>query len=122
MNVIMAIFKGVDWVAISTIIILFLGILFIPYDGWLDRMAWKIAAFMQKKAEHKDFADKYFWGIVMAVAALAFFILKLFFNMTTGRAFYWVAVMSLILCGLAVVAFGYAMYGTRDKHVSTKKG
>lgn len=121
MDTIMAILKGVDWIAISAIVILFLGILFIPHDGWIYRLEWKMASFMQKKAERKNFIDKYFWGISLAVAALAFFILKLFFDMTTGRAFYWVVVMGLILCGLALVAFGYAMYGTRDKHVSTKK-
>ncbi|MBU2028362.1 hypothetical protein KJ761_00515 [Patescibacteria group bacterium] len=68
----------------------------------------------------KDFMDKHFWWVVIAVVILAFAILKMFFDMTTSNAIQWVAIGSLILCCVALGVFGYAMYGARDKHVSTK--
>jgi cell division protein FtsW (lipid II flippase) len=70
----------------------------------------------------KDFMDKYFWWVMIAAVILAFAILKMFFKMTTGNAIQWVAIGSLISCCAYLGAFGYAMYGVRDKHVSTKKG
>lgn len=119
----MAIFKGVDWVAISTIAILFLGILFIPYDGWLNRMAWKVAVFMQKRKQcAKNPTDKYFCLIEGAVGFLAFIVLKIFFNATTLGALAFISIAYVVSWLIVFMLLAYAISRTRDEHTSIKKG